>query len=238
MILPSHFKKLINCSYVDESDLKDIHKLIGTIKDEDSLPTDFLQFRHIMRRYAKFTMFETKQLVHMAHFMSVQPVTGLNTLNNILRFTGSQIRVDLPFIKEITRLIVSRELNMLFEQIRREDMILSFEDLDAFTEEEMDKICFRRGISIDQSFKERKEDLKLWLSISNQRNVPNSLLLLTRLADRQNFEISDDENMDEILRRVRKPTLIKILLTNLFFLVDPRLVLHRECSRVRESFRH
>ena len=117
-------------------------------------------------------------------------------------------------------------------------MILSFEDLDAFTEEEMDKICFRRGISIDQSFKERKEDLKLWLSISNQRNVPNSLLLLTRLADRQNFEISDDENMDEILRRVRKPTLIKILLTNLFFLVDPRLVLHRECSRVRESFRH
>jgi len=71
MILPSHFKKLINCSYVSEGNLEDIQRLIGTIKDEDSLPTDFLQFRHIMRRYAKFSMFETKQLVHMAHFMSV-----------------------------------------------------------------------------------------------------------------------------------------------------------------------
>lgn len=49
---------------------------------------------------------------------------------------------------------MARELNMLFEQIRREDMILSFENLDAFTEEEMDKICFRRGITLAQSFKE------------------------------------------------------------------------------------
>lgn len=51
--------------------------------------------------------------------------------------------------------------------------------------------------------KEKKEDLKLWLSISNQRNVPNSLLLLTRITDFKNdlFRIDEDEDDQEVLRR-------------------------------------
>jgi hypothetical protein len=50
------------------------------------------------------------------------------------------------------------------------------------------------------------KDLKLWLSISNLRNVPHSLLLYSRIADYANedlFEISDDEDEYEVLRRVR-----------------------------------
>jgi hypothetical protein len=49
------------------------------------------------------------------------------------------------------------------------------------------------------------KDLKLWLSISNLRNVPHSLLLYSRIADYANedlFEISDDEDEYEVLRRV------------------------------------
>ena len=44
--------------------------------------------------------------------------------------------------------------------------------------------------------KAKKEDLKLWLSISNQRNVPHSLLLYTRINDFCNdiFEIKEDED--------------------------------------------
>ena len=61
-----------------------------------------------------------------------------------------------------------------------------------------------RGIEINnQSLKKKKENLKLWVSISNLRNVPDSLLLYTRINDFTNdmFEISDDEDEDEVLRR-------------------------------------
>jgi hypothetical protein len=49
------------------------------------------------------------------------------------------------------------------------------------------------------------KDLKLWLSISNLRNVPHSLLLYSRIADYAEdlFEISEDEDEFEVLRRVR-----------------------------------
>jgi len=49
------------------------------------------------------------------------------------------------------------------------------------------------------------KDLKLWMSISNLRNVPHSLLLYSRIADYASedmFEISDDEDEYEVLRRV------------------------------------
>jgi len=40
--------------------------------------------------------------------------------------------------------------------------------LEKFSEEEIDKLCFMRGIEINtQNLKKKKEDLKLWLSISN-----------------------------------------------------------------------
>ena len=50
------------------------------------------------------------------------------------------------------------------------------------------------------------KDLKLWLSISNLRNVPNALLLYTRIADyaaEDHFEISEDEDEYEVLRRAQ-----------------------------------
>ena len=45
--------------------------------------------------------------------------------------------------------------------------------------------------------------MKLWLSISNQRNVPHSLLLYTRINDFTNdlFEMDADEDEEDILRR-------------------------------------
>ena len=45
--------------------------------------------------------------------------------------------------------------------------------------------------------------MKLWLSISNQRNVPHSLLLIARVSDFNSgmFKIDEDETQEEILRR-------------------------------------
>ena len=47
------------------------------------------------------------------------------------------------------------------------------------------------------------EDLKLWLTISNQQNVANTLLLTSRVLDFHGnmFSIVEDESQEEILRR-------------------------------------
>jgi hypothetical protein len=143
--------------------------------------------------------------MRMANFMSLNPVTGFNIINNVLRIVKLEIPLNAPGIRIITKAILVRELKMYFARIRKEDESLSFVALDKYTEEEIDAICFKRGIEIDkQTLKQKKEDLKLWLSISNQRNVPNTLLLYARINDFMNdiFEISDDEDDQEVLRRV------------------------------------
>ena len=89
--------------------------------------------------------------------------------------------------------------------IRKNDEYLSFDDIDKLPEEQIDEICFKRGIEINkQDLHQKKEDLKLWLSISNQRNVVHSLCMYTRIHDfiQDHFEIGDDENQEEVLRRV------------------------------------
>ena len=195
-ILPSYFAKLVRDEAVDKKDIPELAALVAILRKEDALPTDFLQYRNLFRKYANFRNFDTKTLMNMAHFMSISPVTGLNTINNIIKLSGKQIPVDGHIIKNFTKLIVARELNMLFKQIRKEDLILGFESLESFNDEELDKICFRRGINIkEQSRKEKLEDLKLWLAISNQRNIPNMLLFLTRINDfsRNLFKIDFNE---------------------------------------------
>lgn len=133
-------------------------------------------------------------LKRVSHFMSLEPVTGFNIVNNILaipaKLGGPKIYIplDAPGINVIARVLMARELNMYFSRIRREDVPLSYDDLhEKYSEEEIDMICFRRGIEIDDhSKKEKIMALKLWLSISNQRNVPHSLLLYTRVNDYNN----------------------------------------------------
>ena len=69
-------------------------------------------------QYGRLKMFNTKTLIYMAHFMSIEPVTGLNTINNILRLFKVKIDVEAPGVRHITKMIVARELNMYFTQLR------------------------------------------------------------------------------------------------------------------------
>ena len=112
------------------------------MKQEHFLPTDLLEFRQEFTRYGQFRMFRTKSLMHMAHFMSIEPVTGLNTINNILRLFKTQIPVDAPIVSIMTNMLVARELNMLFNKLRRDDLLLDMEDLDNYPEDQITKICF------------------------------------------------------------------------------------------------
>jgi len=116
--------------------------------------------------------------------MSLNPVTGLNTINNILKNFKVKIPIDAPVVKYLTKLIITRELNLYFRRLRDEDVLMSFERLENLTEEELNFICYRRGIEItDKTYESKMKDLKLWMSISNLRNVPHSLLLYSRIAD-------------------------------------------------------
>lgn len=59
---------------------------------------------------------------------------------------------------------------------------------------------------MDKSRREKIEDLRLWLSISNLRNVPHSLLLITRVNDFAKEILKNDEDvqLDEVMRQVSK----------------------------------
>lgn len=116
--------------------------------------------------------------------MSLDPVTGLNTINNLLKPFKVKISIDAPVVRFFTRMIITRELELYFKRLREEDVLMSFEKLEQVTEEELNFICYRRGIEItDKSYESKMKDLKLWMSISNLRNVPHVLLLYSRIAD-------------------------------------------------------
>ena len=85
----------------------------------------------------------------MANFMSLNPVTGFNIINNVLRVFKLEIPLNAPGVRIITKTLLVRELNMYFARIRQEDVSLSFVSIDKYSEEEIDAICFKRGIEID-----------------------------------------------------------------------------------------
>lgn len=80
--------------------------------------------------------------------MSLNPVTGLNTLNNLIRVFKKNIPLDAKVIRFFTKRILTRELNLYFSKIRNEDTLISFERLDKFTDEELNSACINRGIEI------------------------------------------------------------------------------------------
>jgi len=92
---------------------------------------------------------EISKLLKVAHFLGIEPVTGVNIINNILKIVKLGIPVDSPVIRDIAKLLVVRELNMYFSRIRKFDIEYSFKDLEKLSDEDLDNICFRRGIEIN-----------------------------------------------------------------------------------------
>ena len=84
-ILPNYISRLLAHEELDDHVKDEIKKLRAKLKEENFKPIDLLEYRSLFTRYGKFRMFRTKTLMHMAHYMGISPVTGLNTINNILR---------------------------------------------------------------------------------------------------------------------------------------------------------
>jgi hypothetical protein len=204
-ILPKYLNKISKDPNIDEYDREQIKELKELLRNDSVLPTDLLQYKYIFKKYIKLRYLDTNTLLHIAHFMSLQPVTGLNTINNLLKFFKLKIALDTPIINILTQRILLREIRMYFRRLRKDDTMISFEKLSKFEHERIDSICFKRGIEIEEkSHEEKIRELKLWMSISNLNNVPDSLLLFSRIVDFEDdlFKIEDDEDEYEILRRV------------------------------------
>mmetsp|Transcript_16605 Transcript_16605/g.28276 ORF Transcript_16605/g.28276 Transcript_16605/m.28276 type:complete len:305 (+) Transcript_16605:440-1354(+) len=148
-LLPNYLYSLEKDSQVGTEDIAKIQQLKSDFKKAQLLPTDLLQYKYLFKRFADFRYFNVKNLQKIAYFMSLEPVTGLNTINNLLSVFKLRIPIDTPGLNFLTKAILVRELNMYFGRIRKEDESLSFEHLDKYSEEQIDAICFRRGIDID-----------------------------------------------------------------------------------------
>lgn len=148
-ILPKYVYDLEKDPNVAEGDKKRLRELKHAFRSKNLLPTDLLQFRDLFTKYIQLKHFSPTALLHMAHFMGLTPVTGLNTLNNILRVFKVKIPLEAPGVKILTRMVLTRELKLYFNQLRKEDELMSFEQVEKFKPENLDYICYRRGIEIN-----------------------------------------------------------------------------------------
>lgn len=68
--------------------------------------------------------------------------------------------------------------------MRKEDGKLSIEDLSKYPEEEIDTICFNRGIRTKgKSLDKKIKDIQIYLAVSNLRNATNTLLIYLNAAN-------------------------------------------------------
>ena len=95
-----------------------ISKFSKDIKKPYLLPTDLLIYKQIFKRYASFQHFPIATQMRMAQFLGIEPVTGFNTLNNILRIVRLRVNLQWPGIEFVARMILARELNMYLNRLR------------------------------------------------------------------------------------------------------------------------
>lgn len=76
--------------------------------------------------------------------------------------------------------------------------------IESLEEDHLNRICFERGIQFDDetNLKQRQNDLKLWMSVSNLRNVPDTLLIYSRIITmvEEIYDISESDDEYEIFR--------------------------------------
>jgi hypothetical protein len=84
-VFPSFFSRLLKEPELDDEDRPALKELSIMIRSKSALPTDLLQYRFLFKKYGSFRRFETRYLYHISHFMSHEPITGLKTINNIIK---------------------------------------------------------------------------------------------------------------------------------------------------------
>ena len=68
-------------------------------------------------------------------FMMQKPVTGFNTINQILKPFKLQVPLDADILRPYLTIILGRQLNMTFRSLRKAEQAISFEYLDEISED-------------------------------------------------------------------------------------------------------
>jgi len=143
---------------VDEADRKNLQELYDSIVGASSMPTDFLSHRYMLRKYFNRMLLSADEIINIIRFFGREPVTGLNTVNKFLgifSFLGVKpIDPSHRWLQHGTKLFLSRQLRIMLNQLRKEDAILSFEDISQIPDAILQKICFDRAIDLDKSRRE------------------------------------------------------------------------------------
>ena len=133
--LPQKLTTLLNDPNVNEEDKPMIKELRKIVREKSSMPTDLLKYRFVFWKYFNLREWSAPNLVLVSHFMSHEPVTGLGTINRLIRMpvqvvnyaTGSTIK---PFkltpssnflVAAYSKYFVKRDLNLLLTRLRNED---------------------------------------------------------------------------------------------------------------------
>ena len=196
---PQRVQKLLENEHIPEDDKEKIKQMQISMMDDD-LATNLLAFRFQFQKYGAFKSFDPAELLYISKFIGKEPVTGLkfvNQLRSLVRLEPIGPQTKNQFLRRYMRFFQVRELNVIFNRLRLEDQLLSQEDISEIPPNILAKICFDRGIDLDKGQREQVEDLRLWLSISNLRNVPHSLLLMHRVLDFTRDSIVDDEETQQ-----------------------------------------
>jgi len=85
----------------------------------------------------------------MFHYMAIEPLTGFNIINKFLRVLRIPVNVESELLRPFMKIILGRQLNMLFRSLQQKDSVIAFEDMKEFSEEELVTICFKRGINVE-----------------------------------------------------------------------------------------
>lgn len=203
-IFPQRLSDALKEREIDLDDKEKIKELRRIFKENDCLTTDLLAYRKIFQVYINFRYAPTKVLMTICNMMSLQPITGLNTINNLLKFFKLEIPIDHPSVEWMTRRFLFREYSLYMKKLRRDDSYLKFEEIEELDEPTLNRLCFERGLPVSILGRNQKlRELKKWHTLSNLRNVPHSLLIYLRVMKFGNIKKYHDHFLSEyhILRR-------------------------------------
>jgi hypothetical protein len=71
-------------------------------------PSDLLKHKRLFWKYLDFYQFDTQTQMNIFSFMMQKPVTGFNTINQILSPLKIQVPLDSDFLRPYLRFILGR----------------------------------------------------------------------------------------------------------------------------------
>lgn len=123
---------------------------------EQASNEEILKFSKLFEDEITLDSLSRQQLVALCRVLEIQPIGT----NNVLRF----------------------QLRMKLRSLKADDQVINKEGLDTLTVPELQQICRSRGMRASGVPEERmKSQIKQWLELSLNEQIPPSLLLLSRV---------------------------------------------------------